>query len=207
MTPPIFIAIYFFGLLIASGIRLVYTREYRERIREAGKRPKPDTPLIYLPALGFLIVPLVYVLTPLLSFADYTLSSKAGMAGTAVYALALWLLWRSHADLGRSFSPIVEVVEGQRLVTDGVYRRIRHPMYTAHLLWGVAQPLLLWNGVAGFALLATLIPLILVRIPAEEREMREHFGREYDEYLARTGRLLPRFGEHGGSGRDAAREP
>jgi len=193
MTPPPFIAIYFTGFIVASAIRLVYTRDYRERVRQEGKRPRVDTPLVYLPALGFCIIPLVYVLTPLLTFADYTLPSGAGLAGTAVFALALWLLWRSHADLGRNFSPVIEVVEGQQLVTDGVYHRIRHPMYTAHLLWGLAQPLLLWNWVAGFALLATIIPLMLVRVPAEERVMQEQFGRTYDEYMETTGRLFPRM--------------
>lgn len=193
MIPPVFVAVYFAGLMVASGIRLLYTRIYRERVRREGKRPKPDTPLVYLPALGFFVIPLVYVLTTLLSFADYTLPVGAGLAGTAVFALALWLLWRSHADLGRSFSPIIEVVAGQQLVTDGIYRRMRHPMYSAHLVWGFAQPLLLWNWVAGFSLLATLIPLLLVRIPAEERMMHEQFGRAYDDYMARTGRLFPRF--------------
>jgi protein-S-isoprenylcysteine O-methyltransferase Ste14 len=193
MTPPLFIATYFTGFIVASAIRLVYTREYRDRVRREGKRPKVDTPLVYLPALGFFVIPLVYVLTPLLTFADYTLPFGAGLAGTAVYALALWLLWRSHADLGRNFSPVIEVVEGQQLVTDGVYRRIRHPMYTAHLLWGLAQPFLLWNWVAGFALLATIIPLMLVRVPAEERVMQEQFGRTYDEYMETTGRLFPRM--------------
>jgi protein-S-isoprenylcysteine O-methyltransferase Ste14 len=193
MTPPLFIAIYFTGFIVASAIRLVYTREYRDRVRREGKRPKVDTPLVYLPALGFFIVPLLYVLTPLLTFADYTLPFGAGLAGTAVFALALWLLWRSHADLGRNFSPVIEVVEGQQLVTDGVYRRIRHPMYTAHLLWGLAQPLLLWNWVAGFALLATIIPLVMVRVPAEEQVMQEQFAGTYEEYMGTTGGLFPRM--------------
>jgi protein-S-isoprenylcysteine O-methyltransferase Ste14 len=193
MTPPLFIAIYFTGFIVASAIRIVYTREYRDRVRREGKRPKVDTPLVYLPALGFFIIPLVYVLTPLLFFADYNLPFGAGLAGTAIYILALWLLWRSHADLGRNFSPVIEVVEGQQLVTDGVYRRIRHPMYTAHLLWGLAQPLLLWNWVAGFALLATIIPLMLVRVPAEERVMQEQFGRDYEKYMGTTGGLFPRM--------------
>jgi protein-S-isoprenylcysteine O-methyltransferase Ste14 len=115
------------------------------------------------------------------------------MTGIGVYAFALWLLWRSHADLGMNFSPVVEVLEGQRLVTDGVYRGIPHPMYTAHLLWGLAQPFLIWNWVAGFFLLATLIPLLLVRIPAEERAMRDRFGDAYDAYREKTGTLFPRF--------------
>jgi protein-S-isoprenylcysteine O-methyltransferase Ste14 len=65
-------------------------------------------------------------------------------------------------------------------------------MYTAHLLWGLAEPLLIWNRMAGFSLLATLIPLYLVRIPTEEQTMQERFGTEYEEYRERTGRFIPK---------------
>ena len=37
------------------------------------------------------------------------------------------------------------------LVTEGIYGRVRHPMYTAFWLWAVAQALLLPNWIAGFS--------------------------------------------------------
>jgi protein-S-isoprenylcysteine O-methyltransferase Ste14 len=40
--------------------------------------------------------------------------------------LAVWLFWRSHADLGRNWSPSLELREGHELVTEGVYRYVRH---------------------------------------------------------------------------------
>jgi len=79
------------------------------------------------------------------------------------------------------------------LVTSGVYRHIRHPMYAAHLLWAIAQALLLSNWLAGWALLVTFVPLYLVRAPREEHMMLEHFGEEYREYMSRTGGLIPRL--------------
>lgn len=54
------------------------------------------------------------------------------------FAVALWLLWRSHADLGRSWMGTLAIKEKHALVTQGVYRHIRHPMYAAHWLWGIA---------------------------------------------------------------------
>ena len=70
---------------------------------------------------------------------------------------------------------------------------IRHPMYAAHWLWGLSQPLLLQNRIAGFAMLVSLLPLYLVRMPQEERMMLEHFGEEYRSYMGRTGRVVPRL--------------
>ncbi len=188
-----FIAIYILGVLVGSVVRVYYSRAYRRRIREEGERPKVDTPLVYLPSLGMIGLPAVYILTPWLSFADYTLPLWVGWAGTVLYAGAFVLLWRSHADLDRAFSPITEITGGQQLVTDGVYRFIRHPMYAAHLLWALAQPLLLWNWIAGFSMLITFLPLFLVRVPKEEAMMEAAFGDEYREYSRQTGRIIPRL--------------
>lgn len=74
-----------------------------------------------------------------------------------------------------------------------VFCTIRHPMYASHLLWGIAQALLLHNWIAGLAGLITFLPLYFLRIPHEERMMPHHFGEQYRAYCARTGRILPRL--------------
>ncbi|HEM61239.1 MAG TPA: isoprenylcysteine carboxylmethyltransferase family protein [Chloroflexi bacterium] len=139
------------------------------------------------------VVPLIYVLTPWLDFADYHLPPWAGWIGVAIFALAIWLLWRSHADLARSWSPRLEILEGHTLVTHGVFRYIRHPMYAAHLLWGIAQVFLLQNWIAGFSMLVTWLPGYFYRIPVEELMMVEHFGDEYRDYMKGTGRVFPKL--------------
>ncbi|HKJ67324.1 MAG TPA: protein-S-isoprenylcysteine O-methyltransferase, partial [bacterium] len=120
-------------------------------------------------------------------------SHLLGWTGAGVFVAAIWLLWRSHADLGRSFSPGLEILDDHTLVTEGVFRYIRHHMYAAHVLWSVAQLLLLQNWIAGPAMLVAQIPLYLYRLPREEHMMLMQFGEDYRRYLHRTGRLLPRF--------------
>jgi protein-S-isoprenylcysteine O-methyltransferase Ste14 len=158
---------------------------------------KLDRPLLALNFLGMQVLPLVYVLTDWLDFADYRLpvgaSLAAGSVGATIFVLALWLLWRSHADLGRDFSPQLQLREGHSLVTQGVFQHIRHPMYAAHLLWAVAQLLLLQNWIAGPAFLVASIPLYIARIPREEEMMEDEFGEEYRRYMERTGRVVPRI--------------
>jgi protein-S-isoprenylcysteine O-methyltransferase Ste14 len=78
-------------------------------------------------------------------------------------------------------------------VTHGVYRWVRHPMYTAIFLFAIAQGLLLPNWFAGWAGLITFAALYLSRIGNEEKMMREAFGEEYQAYMRRTGRLWPRI--------------
>jgi len=139
------------------------------------------------------IIPLLYVLTSWLDFADYQLPMWAGWVGVAIFAASAWLLWRSHADLGLNWLPTPDIREGHTLVTDGVFRYIRHPMYAAHWLWAIAQPLLLHNWIAGLSMAASMLPLYLVRVRQEEEMMLEHFGEEYRLYMGRTGRVIPRL--------------
>jgi protein-S-isoprenylcysteine O-methyltransferase Ste14 len=188
--------IYLAGLIVGSIIRGFYTRGYRHRKAIEEQRTLADTVLLVLTSTGLLLLPLVYVFTPWLGFADFNVGYAAAwttIAGAIVFAAALWLLFRSHADLAKNWSPVLRIIEGHELVTSGIYRRIRHPMYAAHALWGVAQALLLKNWIAGPSMLVFFIPLYLLRVPLEERMMLERFGDEYMSYMRRTGRLIPRL--------------
>jgi protein-S-isoprenylcysteine O-methyltransferase Ste14 len=150
--------------------------------------------IILLSAAGIaMILPFIFIFTPLLNFADYRLPAWLGWIGTAVFAMALLFLWRSHADLGRNWSAILRISPEHTLVTEGVYRHIRHPMYTAHLLWAIGQGLLLENWLAGWAFLVVFVPLYLIRAPKEERMMLEQFDERYRQYITRTGGIIPRF--------------
>jgi protein-S-isoprenylcysteine O-methyltransferase Ste14 len=86
----------------------------------------------------------------------------------------------------------LEITTQHALVTEGVYRRIRHPMYASMWLWIVAQALLLQNWIVGVAGVVGLVPLYLIRVPREEQMMLDHFGEDYQAYVARTGRIVPR---------------
>ena len=187
-------AVYFSGLLLAVAIRAPHElRRRRNRItdRRVGWL---EAVLMALVVPGMFLLPAIYALTPWLEFADYRLPPWAGLFGIAVFAGALWLFWRSHTDLGRNFSPTLHVREDHTLVVHGVYRHVRHPMYAAQWLWGIAQALLVHNWVAGFSGLVLSVLLYLLRIPREERMMAEHFGEKYRSYTDQTGRILPRPG-------------
>lgn len=187
-----FESIFFVGFIIGSVVRKVYTAGSRGE--KAVKRYKSTLDIVLISAAGAgLAVPLLYLFSPLLDFANYDLPTWTGWVGTIVFTAAILLLWRSHADLGRNWSATLKIRTEHSLVTKGVYRHIRHPMYAAHLLWAIAQALLLSNWLAGWALLVTFVPVYLVRAPKEEQMMLEHFGEEYREYMSRTGGLIPRF--------------
>jgi protein-S-isoprenylcysteine O-methyltransferase Ste14 len=147
--------------------------------------------LLALMWFAVMILPLVAILTPVLSFADYPLHPLAFLIGAIALCAGLWLFHRSHADLGRNWSISLEIREDHQLVTSGVYRLIRHPMYTAIFLQAIAQGLLLSNWLAGPSCLLAFLLMFALRIGAEERMMQGRFGDAYIDYIRRTQRLIP----------------
>jgi protein-S-isoprenylcysteine O-methyltransferase Ste14 len=139
------------------------------------------------------LLPVVYVLTPWLDPWDYVLPTWAGALGVLLAAVCLGLLWHCHRMLGPSWTSRVELHRGHALVTRGVYRHVRHPIYGKLLLWGVAQVLLLQNWIAGPSGLVFALAFYLARVRREEVMLLEQFGDSYRDYMARTGRLLPRL--------------
>ncbi|NBF10917.1 methyltransferase family protein [Pseudomonas sp. Fl4BN1] len=92
--------------------------------------------------------------------------------------------------LGRRFSGLVAIQSDHRLVVDGLYRYLRNPSYLGLLVNAVGWALAFRSGLGLLLAALTLIPLI-ARIHAEEALLRGYFGDEYDDYCARSWRLLP----------------
>jgi protein-S-isoprenylcysteine O-methyltransferase Ste14 len=101
------------------------------------------------------------------------------------------MFFATHRALGRNWSVSLDVRQDHRLITEGVYRHVRHPMYTAFWLWAVAQALLLPNWVAGLSGLLGFGILYFLRVSQEEQLMLDTFGDDYRAYMARTKRLIP----------------
>jgi len=145
--------------------------------------------------LGFAMIafflPLVWVVSSQPAGADYSLEPAAFWSGSVVLVVSLWLFARSHADLGTNWSITLEVRETHELITSGVYCRLRHPMYTALLLYSVGFALVLPNWIAGPAYLVSMVLLVAFRLGPEEQLMRAEFGAAYEEYARRSWRLVP----------------
>jgi len=146
--------------------------------------------LLALMWIAMMILPILSIVTPLLSFADYPLRVVPLLLGTVCLVFGLRFFYRAHADLGTNWSISLELREEPRLVTQGVYEHIRHPMYTAILLHAVAQALLLPNWIAGPSCLAAFLMMLTFRLGPEEQMMRDRFGDDYLAYVRRTKRLV-----------------
>ena len=82
-----------------------------------------------------------------------------------------------------------------KLLTEGVYAKIRHPRYMEVLLWTFAYAVFA-NYLAVYIAFLLAIPGLYLVVLLEERELRDRFGAEYDEYCRRVPRFIPRAVSH-----------
>jgi len=81
------------------------------------------------------------------------------------------------------------------LITDGPFRRIRHPIYAYQALLVLCSAVIL-PTVPMLIVAATHLALVNVKARNEERHLLSSHGDVYARYVARTGRFVPRFGAH-----------
>jgi len=183
------------GVILSASVVMIVIRAPHGRrsrgvkIARSCKSPR-EVALLTLAWIGFL-VPLIWVVSPVFSFAEYSLRPWPFGAGILCLVAGLWLFHRSHSDLGRYWSVTLELRENHRLITEGIYRCVRHPMYSALFLYSIGQALVVPNWVVGPSYFVTFAILFALRIGAEERMMLETFGDEYAAYMTRTSRLVP----------------
>ena len=189
----LFVTIYFLAMVIQILIRAPISQRRKSEKMSARRITSQENLLLGLLFAGMLFLPLIYSATNWLDFANYTLPPWAGWLGVVVMLGALFIFWRSHADLGLNWSPSLEIREKHTLITNGIYGAIRHPMYASQWLWSIAQILLIQNWIAGLIGLIIFTPFYLLRVRAEERLMLDTFGEEYQAYMQRTGGVLPKI--------------
>lgn len=190
MTPTI-AKIFFICCVVGWWlIRFPYERKVRKNAIKTNRRDKAELLLLGISLTGLGIIPIAYVITGF-TFGARPFIPALAWLGIVPGLFSLWLFWRTHKDLGRNWSVSLEVRDKHELITGGVYRYVRHPMYSAFFLWAVAQFLLLPNWVAGLSGIVGFGTLYLFRVGREEKLMLDAFGEEYRTYMERTARILP----------------
>ncbi len=114
--------------------------------------------------------------------------------GLMLYGAAIWveIQCRRHLKLSTLLGAPELGRDPGRLLTGGIYARLRHPRYLSVIL-GVFGWACLINYPAIWILAVAVAPAFYLVILIEERELRERFGDEYEAYMrAVPSRLIPR---------------
>jgi protein-S-isoprenylcysteine O-methyltransferase Ste14 len=184
------------GVLFGSNslIRFLAAKAPASPVSKRDARTRRDGLLRFL-VRSTAIPALLYVFTPLLQPLAFGAPAVLRWLGGALAAVGTVLFARTHRALGKEWSTTLEIREGHRLVSDGPYGVVRHPMYSALFLVAIGLGLLSANWLVLIARPLALVALAAVRVPSEERMLREHFGGVWDRYRERTGAWIPRFRE------------
>ena len=185
-------------VLISAIITLCIRLWFKFRYSASGpvmvdRHDLQDRVLVFLAMTAMVILPSLFIFTPILDGWNYALPHTLAWFGVPILAATNILLWKVHYDLGAAWSARLEIQDGHKLVEHGLYASIRHPMYTGVLLGGIGQALLLHNWIAGPATLIVGILFVIFRVPQEERMLLDHFGDAYRSYMKRTGRIFPKI--------------
>jgi protein-S-isoprenylcysteine O-methyltransferase Ste14 len=121
------------------------------------------------------------------TFTEYELTRWFGLG---VFSLGMFYIVWSGIALGRLYSGDVTLQKDHQLITDGPYRRIRHPRYTGGVLLGIGLSLL-FDSWIGLLVLPFYMVVLLFRIRDEEDLMSEAFGEQWRSYCEKTKKLIP----------------
>ena len=184
------------SIVLASTIAMIVLRAphgLRSRFVEIAhdRKGRLEVLLLSLVSIGF-VIPFIWSVSTIFAFAKFPLQIGSLIAGVLLMGMGLWILHVSHMDLGTNWSSTLQIREHHRLITEGIYRKIRHPMYLSIFVYGLGQALVIPNWFAGPACLVMFGIFYVFRLPAEEKLMCEVFGKEYEAYMARTTRLIPK---------------
>lgn len=178
-------------LIAWALIRWVPNRRARKVKVEITSRSFSERFSMMAANFGLGIIPAAWVVTGFPQALDHPAHPVIILTGLALFAVSLRLFRKTHKALGAMWSHSLDLRENHRLVTSGIYERLRHPMYSAFWLWAAAQPFLLSNWLAGFSAIAGFGTLYFLRVGQEEAMMEARFGEEYRAYARRTARIIP----------------
>jgi len=183
----------FFSLLIGYfTIMSYYRRRYSGDKKAVMKIQKNEKLLLFFVGISLLLAPLLY-LAELIDFASFPLFDWQRIMGGVCALMGIGYFYWTHNTLGKNWSLMLELKKDHELIMNGPYRYVRHPMYASLYIIYFGFLILTANWLVGVLLLAPFALLYIVRVEPEEQMMIEKFGKKYQDYMKKSGRLFPKL--------------
>ena len=181
----IYFIIYYIATLIDTILRPVDESD--------NKADKPTIILLILfLASPFLLISMFFesvLLNPL--YINFWNSDIILILGLIIYVIGAIISLGSRFQLGRFGSGRLKIKEEHELVTKGVYRHLRHPMYLGGIIGVIGFCFVFHGFIMMFLILALYFIVFRSRMIYEEKILQEQFGEKYSEYMKKTKRIIP----------------
>ena len=118
-------------------------------------------------------------------------SSVFPILGIIVIICGLLIRWIAIFSLKRQFTVDVAITKDHRIISEGIYRFVRHPAYAGSILSFLGLGLCFANVISLLLIFPPICAAFLYRIRVEEKALVDAFGDEYIRYCESTRRLVP----------------
>ncbi len=175
------------SVTLGAAVVLVRTALMGTARRERSRSRLQFASLAMVAAVWIVFAHPVVVTTP--AWYDASLRPLGFLAMLAAGALVSW----AYVRMGRYWDGLISVLPDHRVVDDGPFALVRHPVYLGLILFNGGAALLLADPVVGAVAAATAVVLVF-RARAEERFLEERLGEAYRDYRRRVPMFVPRLG-------------
>ena len=184
-------------LFTGMGTSIYFRRKADKTTGEQISRKVDGSVMMNIIKFGGLILwlsPFAYLINPLwMSWSKIGLPEWARWLGIGIGVLCSLGIYWLFSSIGNGITPTSATRKEHTLVINGIYRWVRHPLYTIGSSLFVSFGMMADNWfIASLGILAFIA--MAVRTPKEEANLIEKFGDEYREYMKHTGRFLPKLG-------------
>ena len=181
----IYFILYYTGTLIDTIIRPA-----NESDRKADKHT--IILLIFFLMSPFFLIKMYFeslYLNPLyLSFWNHDIIMILGLI---TYVIGLIIMLGSRIQLGKQASGRLKIQEDHELITSGIYKYLRHPIYLGGLIGVIGFCFVFHGFIIMFIVLALYFITFRNRMLYEEKILQEQFGEKYTDYMKKTKRIIP----------------
>jgi len=186
-------------LFTGIGISTYFRRKADKDTGEKVARKVDGTVMMTLIRIGGLLLwfsPLVYLINPnWMAWSKLNLPETVRWIGVGTGTLTTLGVYWLFSSIGSGITPTSATRKEHKLVTNGIYRYIRHPLYTFGASMFISFGMIADNWFIAALGILTFI-LMAIRTPKEEANLIEKFGDEYREYMKQTGRFFPKIGSN-----------
>jgi protein-S-isoprenylcysteine O-methyltransferase Ste14 len=110
--------------------------------------------------------------------------------GIVITVIGLIIAIIARRSLADNWSSDVALKKDHKLITTGIYRYIRHPIYTGVTFMGIGTILVL-QSIVIILFYVIMVVFLLYKYKKEEKLLRKHFPKAYATYMKKTKALIP----------------
>jgi protein-S-isoprenylcysteine O-methyltransferase Ste14 len=188
-----------FGVALVGSLAANYSgskKGMKTKMTKVEKRPKT-----YLQKVPLNISALVVLCEIIGVFQIGTLGKYYGeeyyifrLIGLGLFILFSYLQVKSYKSLGEFYSPEIVIVKEHKLITEGIYKLIRHPQYLSQIIMDIGAGIVLCSYLVLPLAIIIQMPLLLLRASYEEKLLAGKFNNEFTTYKEKSGFILPFIG-------------